>query len=289
LPTIYHWHKAAGEAYFFSDVVMCSNFGGSGPVRVGSMGGIGPYGTYDMAGNVKEWCWNQSGDFRYILGGGYDEPAYTFATPDAQSPFRRQPDYGFRCMKNLGGALTAAALAPAKEEPTRDYNKEKPVSDQVFEIYKQFYAYDRTDLAPQVQAVDASSAYWKEERITFNAAYGDQRVPAYLYIPRNVSPPYQAVIYFPGADAFRISSYDEGFFVFLDFIVKSGRALLFPVYQGTFERSPKRPISANVLRDYSYQWSKDFLRSVDYLETRPDIDHDRLAYFGLSFGAELGP
>jgi dienelactone hydrolase len=34
---------------------------------------------------------------------------------------------------------------------------------------------------------------------------------------------------------------------------------------------------------------KDLRRSVDYLETRTDIDHDRLAYYGISFGAVLGP
>ena len=33
------------------------------------------------------------------------------------------------------------------------------------------------------------------------------------------------------------------------------------------------------------QWSKDMGRSIDYLETRPDIDTRKLAYFGISFGA----
>jgi eukaryotic-like serine/threonine-protein kinase len=37
------------------------------------------------------------------------------------------------------------------------------------------------------------------------------------------------------------------------------------------------------------QWSKDMGRSIDYLETRPDIDTDKLAYFGISFGAGLAP
>ena len=33
----------------------------------------------------------------------------------------------------------------------------------------------------------------------------------------------------------------------------------------------------------------DLQRSVDYLETRSDIDADRLAYIGVSWGAYMGP
>ena len=35
-------------------------------------------------------------------------------------------------------------------------------------------------------------------------------------------------------------------------------------------------------------WSKDLQRTVDYLETRPDIDRSRLAYLGRSWGAAMG-
>ena len=35
-----------------------------------------------MAGNVKEWCWNESsGGKRFILGGGFGEPTYMFIDP----------------------------------------------------------------------------------------------------------------------------------------------------------------------------------------------------------------
>ncbi len=37
---------------------------------------MSPYGTYDMAGNAKEWCWNATGNKRYILGGAWNEPSY---------------------------------------------------------------------------------------------------------------------------------------------------------------------------------------------------------------------
>jgi dienelactone hydrolase len=41
-------------------------------------------------------------------------------------------------------------------------------------------------------------------------------------------------------------------------------------------------------RDRCIQLTKDFRRSVDYLETRPDIDHVRLGFDDLSWGAEFG-
>ena len=54
LPTIYHWSQAAwpelGDA-----VTRTSNFGGPGPLPATPFRGLGPYGTVDMAGNVKEW------------------------------------------------------------------------------------------------------------------------------------------------------------------------------------------------------------------------------------------
>jgi cephalosporin-C deacetylase-like acetyl esterase len=84
---------------------------------------------------------------------------------------------------------------------TRDYTKEKPASDQVFEIYKSFFAYDKTDLKPEVETIDENPEYWRKEQITYNAAYGNERILARLFVPKNVSPPYQTVIYFPHAGA----------------------------------------------------------------------------------------
>ena len=99
----------------------------------------------------------------------------------------------------------------------------------------------RFDLNARVESRDESSEDWIEEKITFDAAYGDERIIAYLFLPKNTGPPYQTVIYFPGTSALLQES-SEGlvgnrdFEVYLSFVVKNGRAVLYPVYKGTFER-----------------------------------------------------
>jgi len=65
--------------------------------------------------------------------------------------------------------------------------------------------------------------------------------------------------------------------------------MLYPIYKGTFERHVEVAQDAmNVNRDFSIQRAKDFFRSVDYLETRPDVDHAKLGFYGLSWGAVSG-
>jgi hypothetical protein len=292
LPTVHHWRSAAGLAgpqNVFSDILELSNFLSKGPAKVGEFKGIGPFGTYDMAGNVKEWCWNAVGDRRYILGGGWNEPNYQFRGEDARLPFDRSPNDGFRTIKLVdASALPEAALKPV-ERLTRDYNQVKPASDDVYRVYAGLYTYDRTDLKSSVESVDDSAAAWRVERITYAAPYGSERIAAYLFLPKHAAPPYQTVVYFPHSGGTLLSSFEKGEMSYLGFVVKAGRALLFPMYKGTYERRLVPPPSGpNALRDLTIQDMKDLQRSVDYLESRQDIDHDRIAYFGVSLGARLG-
>src|SRR6266567_4617519 len=72
----------------------------------------------------------------------------------------------------------------------------------------------------------------------------------------------------------------------------SGRAVLYPVYKGTYQRSDSLNTdvqnTSNFYRDHVVMWAKDLRRGVDYLETRPEVATGRLAYYGLSWGGAMG-
>ena len=287
LPTVHQWRHAAGTG-IFSDILRFSNFDHKGPARVGSYQGMGPFGTYDMAGNVKEWCWNQKEGNRYLLGGAWNEPSYMFLDLDSSPPFDRSPRNGFRCVKYAG--MLASALTGPIDPTYRDYSKEKPVSDQVFDAYRSLYSYDKGALDARVESSDDSHPYWRKVKVSFTAAYGNERVAAYLFLPKNAAPPYQAVVYHPGSNAAvsRSSASLDVSLIFFEFAIRSGRAVIFPIYKGTYERQVEVN-GPNAERDVNVQAVKDAARSVDYLESRPDIDRTRIAYYGLSWGANRGP
>ena len=292
LPTAHHWRMAATTAAdrVYSEILAVSNFAGKGPAKVGRYQGVGPYGTYDMAGNVKEWTSNAVRDKRYILGGAWNEPSYIFRDGDALAPFDRGPGNGFRCVNlTVSAPLPESATGPI-EHLERDFSLEKPVSDDVFRIYKDLYAYDRADLKSTIESTDDTSPFWRVERISYAAAYGNERIIAHLFLPKNGRPPYQTVVYFPSAGGLMFRSFEGAELSYLGFVVKSGRALLLPMYKGTYERRLSSPPSGpNAQRDLTIAEMKDVRRSVDYLDTRNDLDRSKVAYFGVSFGARLAP
>jgi dienelactone hydrolase len=291
LPSIFHWNRAA-NTWYAASIIAQSNFSGNGPVSVGSKQGMSSYGTYDMAGNVREWCWNQSRGKRFTLGGGWNDHPYLFTDAYTQDPFDRSATNGFRCVKYVDPIKDTSFVLSPVDVAHRDYRKEKPVSEPVFRSYLRLYAYDKTPLHEKVEPID-STEDWIKQLITFDAAYGNERMMAYMFLPRIASPPYQTVVLFPGSDAIfdrsskRISDrYGASFFV------KSGHAYVFPIYKGTYERgdglNSDTPDETNYYKEHVIQWVKDFSRVIDYLETRQDIDTAKIAYYGVSWGGLMG-
>jgi serine/threonine protein kinase len=291
LPTVYHWNRAAGPvsaAY----IVPASNFGSNGVLPVGSKPDMSPWGNYDMAGNVKEWVWNEADPGkRYVLGGAWDEPNYMFVDPDAQSPFLRAANIGFRCVKYIEpDAVPAIALA-AMPSPRRDLSKEKPVSDQLFQAYRSLYSYDKLPLDAKVEKLPDGDE-WTAEKITYSAAYGSERAISYLLLPKKGKPPFQTVIFFPGSNALLLRKFAIYPSAALDGFLRSDRAVIYPVYKSTYERGDGMESdvanTSNTWRDHVVMWVKDASRAIDYIQSRPELDHEKIAYYGYSWGAGMG-
>jgi eukaryotic-like serine/threonine-protein kinase len=241
-----------------------------------------------MAGNVAEWCTNQvdGSSMRFILGGSWEDPTYRYTDPDGQDPWSRSPRFGVRLVQDLGTA--ASADLPVG----RVYGDPKtviPAPKALVDVYRRFYAYDRTPVEAHVESVDDSSPHWSKERVTIDAAYGRERLPINVFLPKNASPPYQAVVVFPSAYALFARSSELLDYSRFDFIMRSGRAAIYPVYQGTYERGGGPITGESERRDWYVQMAKDLFRAIDYLEIRSDIEMQQLGYYSLSMGAYFAP
>jgi len=296
LPTVYHWARATLApreitAPLGPSIVPLSNFGGQGPAAVGAFAGMGPYGTFDGAGNVREWVLNASeSGRRWILGGAWTDPDYMFSVPLSLPPDDRSAVNGFRCIQPLDGEGADTLAGPIDVSAT-DYRDARPVSDETFEVFaRQFTSVPSTTAATVEERIETPTGSIRE-RVTMDAGYDGERLTVYVFLPSEGTPPYQAMIYFPALNAFQNGASSRTFFPG-DYIVRSGRALVLPVYKGSFERwDPALELTGEeyfrATRQRLLHWRQDIGRTIDYLQSRDDIDAERIGYYGRSFGASM--
>jgi eukaryotic-like serine/threonine-protein kinase len=81
----------------------------------------------------------------------------------------------------------------------------------------------------------------------------------------------------------------SGFIVrnYFDYIIQSGRAVVYPIYKDTYERRSISTLPSGDI-DLPIDWYKDAARTLDYLDTRADVDKNRIAYLGVSMGSAGG-
>jgi dienelactone hydrolase len=295
LPTVYHWTQLA-DTWRTEFLLPFSNFSGKATTAAGSLAGLSSFGVYDIAGNVREWAFNASGNAgeRFILGGGYTDPTYAFNDATAQRGLDRSPTNGLRCIRELAGAAVPAALTQPLSQAFRDYAREQPVDNRTFAQFARQFVYDRAPLEARIdEVVDGED--WRLESVSVNAAYNGERLPIHVFLPRHGTPPYQPVVLFPGSAMFFVSRFDPRWIAdYRDysFVIKSGRALVLPTYKSTFERQDglrsDSPNESVAYKDHVIMWVKDFSRTLDYLETRQDLQPDRIAFLGASWGGFMG-
>ncbi len=73
------------------------------------------------------------------------------------------------------------------------------MSDAVFAEYRRQFDYDPLPLDAKVEATDSTNDDWNAEFVSFTAAYGGERMMAWVFTPKHGTPPYQTVVEFPGS------------------------------------------------------------------------------------------
>ncbi len=291
LPTIHHWRRAFAVALLAFELP-ASNVDRDGIRPVGDNLGIGWTGTYDMLGNVREWCFNSTEDGqKVIVGGAWDDAPY-MVEQGVAAPFRmpaldRAPMNGLRLATTNDESsvvdATRAAVVDVGPAPIPE-----PVSDEVFTAKLSDFEYDHTALNAEIE-MTIESRHWTRQRISIDSANGEERIPIYLYLPKRESSRHQALLYWPGAATQILDSVDDTAFQ-LSFVLRNGRAVAIPVLKGMYERRfAARPSwRTHAGRNLAIEQVREFRRVIDYLETRADIESDNLGYAGFSWGGRVG-
>jgi dienelactone hydrolase len=301
LPTLYHWAAAALPGNEIIEplipaLIRQSNLAAKSTAAVGSHPGISVGGALDMAGNVAEWTWNARAEQRYLLGASFADPAYFFSNASAASPWRRRPTNGFR-LAMIPPESQREELRAASDHPVIDFRSVTPHSDDAFEMLNDLASYEKTPLDARVESTREPATGGILERVSIDAAYGDERVIVYVMAPEGVEPPYQPVIWLAGANVLFMrdtEQYVDQSLGLMNFVPMSGRMLVVPIFAGTFERNTdgltqRRFFAKSSRREILFKWQKDLGRALDYLEERGDVLQDRAAFVGLSLGSIVGP
>ena len=113
---------------------------------------------------------------------------------------------------------------------------------------------------PSGLPVEDTNPDWRLERVTFAAAYGQERVTMYLFLPKQSQPPYQTVLFMPGSTAWDTHTTFAQANPQFSFLVRSGRAVAFPIYKGSYERSNDEYNGGDKLKSTSL-W-RDYVEST---------------------------
>jgi formylglycine-generating enzyme required for sulfatase activity len=299
LPTIFQWERAARYGacsvpvgiimpwgFFKGSVDGRANLNSRGTVPVGRFEfGMSPFGCYDMAGNVAEWCLNETASGFIASGGSWASLPQVWGYYGTYPGFNDSDKIGFRCVLNPPKPTSdQGAMWIVVNDKAPEYT---PVPEtKVRSWIAEHFEYDR-ELPPEKWVQTDESDEWRCERIEYNGAEG-QRAIAYLYLPRHTADPHQVIHLLPAGDVtfgFRTvpQSIEAEYLPF----VRTGRAVFAVVLSHYRERDVPRerpdPRSIEYVEWYARHIA-EMRRGLDYLLARPDIDASRVAFLGVSFG-----
>lgn len=288
LPTVHHWLRAVSSDSIAAPMARFGNFTGRlQPVRRSEA--LGPFGTYDMIGNAAEWMSNARGADRLVSGGAATDAPYA-SNGVAQSAWDRATLTSVRCATYVEPP-TAALLADLPVDALPPVPA--PMPDAALDAALLALSYRSFDAAPlpvgEVQLGDI-----RGQHISLNGGEGEERFDVYVFVPNDAAPPYQATIYFGGDYRFAHGGEFEAQFRWdlnvFEPVLRSGRAVVWPVWYGTYSRYDNLYEVSNV-NDYLAvmqkrlrAWLRETAAVLEYLDTTGQFS-DKVSWLGLSYGA----
>jgi eukaryotic-like serine/threonine-protein kinase len=121
---------------------------------------------------------------RIIRGGAWGENNYEYGNIRHAPAMDRSAKNGFRCAlyphpeaspRRLSRSSVWGALSTSVQ-----YSR---LPDPIFEIYKEQFSYDKTELNARVESREENPGGWIHEKVSFDAAYSGERVLAHLFLP----------------------------------------------------------------------------------------------------------
>lgn len=299
LPTMRHWFRATlGEMEwkypYAPGLVPYSNIGADRVWRVGHEPRAEAHGVYDLIGNVSEWSSTDSLGMKQIVGASFRDPAWSYNFPKAVDLLLATADLGFRGMR-LGSQFSEEVLP---EVPLfKDFaGAIKSVSDESFDEISHLFDYDEGSVRWQ-DATTLSETVLEHSlrrRILLPTDRKNDPLPVDIYLPLGHKPPYQSVFYLPPADSWapgaassksiKLEDYQ------IDFLPRSGRTLIWPVYTGSHERYDGLHAASGAQRskialERNRHIRDEIGRVIDYLTSDSQFDGSRIGLIGLSHGA----
>jgi dienelactone hydrolase len=193
--------------------------------------------------------------------------------------------------------FTAAQDTAAQEAPPFEF---RSLNDEAYQVLIQFYGYDQHYplQAKVVQIIEHDTAIL--EKIVFNGTR-DSRVPGYLVIPKAGEAPYPCVMLLHWLSGSKESWIHTDNFASSDRLVKELLAAGFAIIALDAQYHGERSVENDyenagrlVEKEYYERYREmliesviDYRRAIDYLETRPEIDVNRIGVIGYSMGGNM--
>jgi DNA-binding winged helix-turn-helix (wHTH) protein/formylglycine-generating enzyme required for sulfatase activity len=300
LPTVHHWLRIAlgpmeWKYPFATFLVPESNVGGTELLAVGSRQSAESGGAFDLIGNAAEWTSTAGTEGKSVVGASFRDAAWAYNFPRSAKPLQRRNDVGFRGIRRTDRSNPDP---PQHIDMFTDFTSTvRHISDEMFEGIRLNYQYREGTLnARDAELVEEREFdQWIRRLIHLPGGHDNNPLPVYLYLPKRQSAPLQSIIYLPPADSWATGFRSESVQLEnyqLDFIPRAGRALIWPVFFGSHERYDDyhaAPVAerARLALERNRRIRDEIGRVIDFLQSSPEFDGERVGLIGLSYGATL--